>query len=187
MNSTELLIFFKALSDANRLKIVGLLANRPHAVEELAANLGLKPSTISHHLSRLAQAGLVSARAEGHYSIYKLELDSLQETTRYLLSDDALPAIAANLDTNAYKRKVLSDFLLPDGRLKTIPSQRKKRFVVLEHLAASFDSQERYSEAQVNETLSEFHEDTATLRRELVGYGLMKREMGVYWRVPRIS
>jgi DNA-binding transcriptional ArsR family regulator len=62
----EMLAFFKALADANRLKIVGLLAQRPYSGEELAALLGLKPSTISHHLSRLAQVGLVSARAEGY-------------------------------------------------------------------------------------------------------------------------
>jgi hypothetical protein len=43
----------------------------------------------------------------------------------------------------------------------------------------------RYSEKQVNEMLNRFHEDTATLRRELVGYGLMGREGGggEYWRV----
>ncbi|MCE7861844.1 MAG: DUF2087 domain-containing protein, partial [Chloroflexi bacterium CFX2] len=42
-----------------------------------------------------------------------------------------------------------------------------------------------YSEKRVNEILSGYHEDTATLRRELVGAGLMKREGGggEYWRV----
>ena len=48
----------------------------------------------------------------------------------------------------------------------------------------------RYSEKQVNEILKRYHEDTATLRRELVGFGLMQREggEGEYWRVaPRSS
>jgi DNA-binding transcriptional ArsR family regulator len=61
----ELVAFFKALADANRLKIVGLLAQRPYSGEELAALLDLKPSTVSHHLSKLAEVGLVSARAQG--------------------------------------------------------------------------------------------------------------------------
>lgn len=182
MDTERLLPFFKALSDANRLKIVGLLANRPHAVEELAASLDLKPSTISHHLSRLAEAGLVSARAEGHYSVYRLELDSLRETARLLLSEEVLPAIASDVDIGAYQRKVLRDYLLPDGRLKDIPSQRKKRLVILEHLAGRFQPGMIYPEARVNEVLIQFHEDTATLRRELVGYGLMRREGGQYWR-----
>jgi hypothetical protein len=41
------------------------------------------------------------------------------------------------------------------------------------------------NEKQVNEILDGYHEDTATLRRELVGYGLMKCEGGgIYWREP---
>ena len=54
----ELLAFFKALADANRLKILGLLATEEMTVEQLAAVLDLRPSTISHHLARLSQVGL---------------------------------------------------------------------------------------------------------------------------------
>jgi hypothetical protein len=35
---------------------------------------------------------------------------------------------------------------------------------------------------QVNAILFGYHDDTATLRRELVGYGLLKRQAGEYWR-----
>jgi len=55
--SEQLVVFYKALSDANRLRIVGLLAIRGHSVEELAALLDLKAPTISHHLAVLAEAG----------------------------------------------------------------------------------------------------------------------------------
>ena len=54
----ELLAFFKSLSDINRLKILGLLATKAYTVEELAAALGLGASTVSHHLSKLSEAGL---------------------------------------------------------------------------------------------------------------------------------
>jgi len=53
---------------------------------------------------------------------------------------------------------------------------------VLRHIAHSFEQGTRYSERQVNEILARFHEDTATLRRELVGYGWLARERGQYWR-----
>ena len=45
----------------------------------------------------------------------------------------------------------------------------------------------RYSEKQVNETLSRYHEDTASLWRELVGAKLMEREGGggEYWRTDK--
>ncbi|MEO1400005.1 MAG: DUF2087 domain-containing protein [Cyanobacteria bacterium J06635_1] len=32
--------------------------------------------------------------------------------------------------------------------------------------------------------LKQFHSDVATLRREFIGYNMMQREAGQYWRVP---
>ena len=71
--SEELVTFFKALADSNRLKIVGLLAEKSYSVEELAELLQIKPSTVSHHLSRLSEAGLVKARSESYYNVYHLD------------------------------------------------------------------------------------------------------------------
>lgn len=181
----EMLDFYKALADANRLKIVGLLANRAYSVEELAVLLNLKPSTVSHHLSKLAEAGLVSAKTESYYNVYRLEEKALEEKTRRLLSREDFQSAVADVDVNAYDRKVVADFKRRDGSLKTIPAQRKKLEAVLRHVVEVFEPGKRYSEKQVNKILSGFHEDTASLRRELVGYGLMKREGGGgdYWRV----
>ena len=60
--SDELVDFFKAFADSSRLKIIGLLAEKPYSVEELASLLNLKPSTVSHHLTRLTKTGLVTMR-----------------------------------------------------------------------------------------------------------------------------
>ena len=181
--SEELVAFFKALADANRLKIVGLLAQQPYSVEQLAAILRLRPSTVSHHLSKLAEVGLVSAKAESYYNIYQLEEEALQKT-RLLFSQQDLAAVVEDVDLDAYDRKVVEDYSLPDGRLKTIPAQRKKLEAVLRYVVKTFEPNVLYSEKQVNETLSCFHTDVATLRRELVGFGLMKRAGGggAYWR-----
>jgi DNA-binding CsgD family transcriptional regulator len=178
----QLAAFFRALSDVSRLKIAGLLAEGPLSVEQLAAMLGLRPSTISHHLGRLAKAGLVSARAEGYYSVYSFDASALEAMARKLLAPETLPTAAALADRSGYDRKVLGDFLYPNGRLKSIPAQHKKLLVVLRHLAASFEPDKRYWERQVNEILGRFHADTATLRRELVGAGFLERETGQYWR-----
>jgi biotin operon repressor len=181
--TAELVTFFKALADANRLKIVGLLARRGYSVEELAALLDLKPPTVSHHLTKLAQAGLVAARAEGYYSIYQLDQAALESAARSLFSADQLAAAADEVDLNAYDRKVLADFSLPDGTLKEIPAQRKKLEVILRQVVKVFEPGVEYTEKQVNQALVRFHADVATLRRELVGYGLMKRAPGggKYW------
>ncbi len=180
----ELLAFFKVLADANRLKIIGLLAQRPYSGEELAALLGLKASTVSHHLSRLADVGLVSARAEGYYSVYQLEEAALQKI-RLLFSRQDLISAAAGVDVDSYDRKVIADFTRPDGSLKQIPAQRKKLEAILRYVVRDFEPGKRYSEKLVNKTLSRFHEDTASLRRELVASKLMEREGGGgdYWRL----
>jgi predicted transcriptional regulator len=181
--SEELVTFFKALADSNRLKIVGLLAEKSYSVEELAALLELKPSTVSHHLSKLAEAELVSSHAESYYSMYQLDRKMLEEKSRSMFSQAELSTVTAEVDAGAYDNKVVRDYSRRDGSLKTIPSQRKKREAILRHVVKAFEVGKRYSEKRVNEILSQYYEDTATLRRELIGYGLMQREGGEYWRV----
>ena len=89
------------------------------------------------------------------------------------------------MDLDGYDRKVIADYSRRDGSLKTIPAQRRKLEAVLRYVVRVFEPGKRYSERKVNEMLSRYHADTATLRRELVGYGLMQREGGggAYWRV----
>ncbi|MBE0671800.1 MAG: metalloregulator ArsR/SmtB family transcription factor [Anaerolineales bacterium] len=182
--SEELVVFFKALSDANRLKIIGLLAQQPYSVEELAALLNLKASTVSHHLSKLSQVGLVSARADSYYNVYQLDEKALEAKSRNIFSQENLAASVADVDAGAYDNKVIKDYTRKDGSLKTIPAQRKKLEAILRYVVKAFEVNKRYSEKKVNEILSRYHEDTASLRRELVGFGLMKREGGggEYWR-----
>lgn len=180
-----LLEFFKALSDANRLTIVGLLAQRPHTVEQLAAILGVASPTVSHHLRRLARAGLVEAKADGYYSVYSLRLERIQEISRSLLGAEALPRLAAHTDADAFDRKVLATFVADDGSFRRIPAQRKKFLVLLRHALGAFEAERTYTEREMNEILARYHEDTALLRRALVDEGFMGREGGGgrYWLV----
>ena len=180
----ELLAFFKALSNANRLKIVALLAKEPLSVEEMAEILGLNSSTVSHHLSKLTKVGLVSARPESYYNVYTLELSVLSDMAERLLSADMLPTVAEDMDVDAYDRKVLKTFLDENGRLIDFPAQQKKEEAVLRHIVKVFEPGRRYSEKEVTEILSQFNEDYARLRRDLVSLGFMKREGGggAYWR-----
>jgi predicted transcriptional regulator len=181
----ELLNFFRALADASRLKIVGLLAQQPYTVEQLAALLNLGDSTVSHHLARLSEAGLVIARAEGYYNVYSLQTEVLSEMAQRLLSRERLPELADNVDRGSFDRKVLANFTQPDGRIKAFPTQEKKFLVLLRYVLQAFEPGVRYSERQVNEILSRYNEDTARLRRSLVEFKFMAREGGGgdYWRL----
>lgn len=181
----ELLEFFKALSDANRLKIVGLLAQGEYSVEEMAAMLDLRPPTVSHHLSRLAAVGLVSARAESYYNVYRLETEALESMARRLLVKETLPAVAADIDLDAYDRRVIENYSSPDGRLKQIPTKRKKFEAILRYVVNAFEADRQYTEKEVNQILGEYHEDTAMLRRGLIDYRMMDRaaDGGLYWLI----
>jgi predicted transcriptional regulator len=181
-----LLAFFKAMANESRLRIVGLLAMRERSVQELAELLELKEPTVSHHLTALKALGLVSARSEGVTHWHALKLETLTALNRGLL--DQAGAVSVSREVHAahggWEAKVLATFVGPDGQLTAIPAGRRKRQIVLKWLAEQFENERRYREAEVNQILQRRHWDCATLRRELIGYGMMAREGGVYWRCP---
>lgn len=179
----ELLAFFKALADENRLKIVGLLAQQPYSVEKLAQTLGLGVSTTSHHLASLAKAGLVRAQVDGHYYIYSLQTETLKSMSQHLLQEENLPKLSEGLGEDVFERKVLSNFIDTEGRIIAFPAQEKKFVVLLHYVLKAFELGRRYTEKEVNEILKRFNEDTASLRRGMIEYKLMSREGGggEYW------
>ena len=181
----ELLAFFKALADENRLKIIGVLAQGPQTVEKLAEILGIGVSTTSHHLSKLAKTGLVTARADGHYYSYSLQTDTLRAMSQHLLQAENLPKLSEGISEDAYDRKVLDTFTDAEGRITAFPAQEKKYLALLRHVLKAFEPGIRYTEKQVNEILLRYNEDTAMLRRSLVEYRMMAREGGggMYWRL----
>ena len=63
---------FNALADGTRRTIVGVLAERPQSVAQLAAGLPVTRSAVSQHLKVLKDAGLVSETPEGTRRIYRL-------------------------------------------------------------------------------------------------------------------
>lgn len=181
--NAELLSFFKALADPNRLRIVGLLAQQSLTGEDVAAALNISTGTASHHLQRLTDAGLIEARPSGHYRHYTLREDHLSALASRLLGSDKLPRLADDVDLDAFDRKVLATFVGEDGRILAFPVQRKKYEVVLRFVLGAIDPGVRYSERALNEVLKGFHEDYAQLRRSLIEFGYMEREGGggEYW------
>ena len=181
-----LLAFFKAMANESRLRIVGLLAERERSVQELAVLLELKEPTVSHHLTALKALGLVSARPEGVVRWHALRLETLTTLNRSLLDPQGGVALANDVPEpqDAWQTKVLASFVDAQGKLTTLPASRRKRVIVLKWLARQFAGGRRYREAEVNEILQRRHWDSATLRRELIGYDMMAREAGVYWLNP---
>lgn len=180
----QLVAFFQGLADVTRLKLVGLLAQRERSVDELVAALDVRQPTVSHHLAKLRLLGLVKLRKEGQVHYYSLDEDHVHSLAKSVLSVDGLARLAPAETGATWERKVLQTFFGPDGRLKEIPAQRKKRDVVLGRLVEEFERGRTYHESEVNEVLRRFHDDVATLRREFIMTHLMRRENNLYWRTP---
>jgi ArsR family transcriptional regulator len=172
---------FKALGHPVRLLILNLVQMKPRHVEELATILRLKPATISHHLAKLAEVGLLTSRKDQYYQTYSLVGDLLEKTLGEVVRLPQ-PGLKTEVEEDAYRKKVLSTFFR-HGRLTQIPVQLKKRQIILARIAEEFEPERAYPEREVNQMLLEFHEDVATLRRELIANGLMQREKGIYRRV----
>ena len=172
---------FKSLGHPTRLLILNLIKHKPRHTEELAAILNLKPATISHHLSLLSEAGLLTSQKSQYYQIYKLVEEPMQKTIAEMVQMPQ-PNLSANVEVDAYRQKVLKTFF-QHGRLVQIPAQQKKKQIILEEIAKIFTPGEKYDEWTVNKMLVDFNEDVASLRRYLVEFRLMNRDHDVYWRM----
>lgn len=70
---------FKALSDPHRVRIVNLLSNSDEAicVCDLTDPLGLAQPTVSHHLKKLLDVGLIHREQRGTWSYYSLNTEAM--------------------------------------------------------------------------------------------------------------
>jgi DNA-binding transcriptional ArsR family regulator len=169
----RLATLFKALADPVRLRLLGLLAERPLAGHEIADRLGLTPPTVSHHVRRLSDAGLIAIEKNAQSRIYSLRAGTLRDWSQLLSAADDPSTTEREEDA------VIRAFF--DGPvLRQVPASRKKRVVVLHRLLQRFRPGRDYPEREVNDLLREAHPDVATLRRELVDYGFLTRDRGVY-------
>jgi DNA-binding transcriptional ArsR family regulator len=76
----ELRIFYKALGDETRLRIIGLLAEGgPMPVHALSAGVGLSQPLISWHLRILRLARLIDTQRQGRTVICRLRLAAFEE------------------------------------------------------------------------------------------------------------
>ena len=177
-----LLAFFKALANESRLRIIGLIAEQERSGQELAAILGLKEPTVSHHMAALRALELVSVRTEGVTHWYRLRPERLTELNKGLFEPQAATSLPG--DATAWEDKVLANFVGPDGVMSQIPASRRKRWVLLKWLMAEFVDGRGYPEKEVNAILTKRHWDCATMRREMIGWKMMSREDGIYHRLP---
>jgi hypothetical protein len=170
----EALDAFLLLADQQRLRAAAALVLGARTTDDVVAASGLSSRDVLEALTRLEAGELV--RREGNGWVFDVRrMSELAREARPKPEPDDLGDVPA--DTALVLRRFLRD-----GRLLSIPVQRSRRLIVLDHVAAAFELGVRYPERNVNALLGGFHEDFATLRRYLVDEGFLTREAGVYWR-----
>jgi biotin operon repressor len=182
MTETEAISLFKCLADKSRLQILKSLAMEDMYVERLAERLGISAPTVSFHLKKLADAGAVTSYKSQYYMMYSLNKDVFETSMLEIIREKSDEAeIQAQRDAE-YRKKVIDAFF-EYGKLKSIPSQRKKERIVLEVIADAFEYDRIYTEREVNIIIADFHDDFCTIRRDMIAEGLLDRDTKGYWRV----
>lgn len=175
----EMLDYVKALSDPDRLRIIGMLSQGNATREEIAERLKLTPKDSLTHLGFLEFVGVIS-QTDG---VYSLNDDRLAVMAKEKLAEQR-PAFVPDEALDEKSKKVLKAHLNPDGSIKQIPAPPKLQ-VILNYLVQFFAFDTIYTEKEVNTIIKRFNEDTAGLRRDLIEAGMMARESdgSKYWRV----
>ncbi len=174
----EKLELLKLLADETRLEILNILLREDSYVEKIACDLSLTPATICYHLKKMESAGVVNCSRSQFYMIYSLNREIFDKPLyEFIKKDDAI----VNTEEK-YKKEVLSNFF-KYGRLMHLPTQRKKREIVLLEIAKQFEVGKKYDEKEVNDVIHKFHEDHCTIRREMIAFQIMAREKETYWLV----
>ena len=182
MTQEDAIKIFKCLSDTSRLRIVQSLTQGDMYTELLAERLELTPSTVSFHMKKLEDAGLVVSRKEQYYTLYSLRREILDATLSELVVSSPEQIDEEQKREAAYREKVIKSFF-KYGKLVSIPVQRKKRLICYEKIAELFEIGRPYGEAEVNELISSVHEDYCTIRRDMIGDGTLTRDGSTYVRV----
>jgi biotin operon repressor len=170
---------FKGLADPTRLRMLAAMVDRPRCGQDLAAEVGVSPATVSHHLRVLTEAGLLVETRQAPYTFYRLDLDQLQGAVKAVSSPKRVRELATSAQVDDDTRDVLRAFFA-GPKLLQIPVQRRKKEIVLEEVLRRLPRRREYTEQELNRFIEVVHPDFCTIRREWIMGRYMEREAGVY-------
>lgn len=170
---------FKCLADKSRIQILKSLMTEDMYVERLAQRIGITPATVSFHLKKLEDVGAVRSRRDQYYTMYSINPDVFNVTILDILKEESEEMTLQKERDEIYRKKVIDSFF-EYGKLKSIPSQRKKERIVLEEIAKSFEKGREYTEREINIIIADFNDDFCTIRRDMISEGIITRENMIY-------
>ena len=179
MTEQKAIALFKCLADKSRIQILKSLMTEDMYVERLAERIGVTPATVSFHLKKLEEVGAVKSKRDQYYTIYSINQDVFNVAILDILKEESEEITLQKERDEIYRKKVI-DCFFEYGKLKSIPSQRKKERIVLEEIAKSFETGREYTEREVNIIIADFHDDFCTIRRDMISEGIIARENMIY-------
>jgi len=186
MKISDSLILIKALGDSSRLLIINALLEKPHYLEELAERLNLAASTVSFHLKKLENAKLIFRKKEQYYVVFHINEEIFNTVLKDIISLDNIDRTVQDERLRDYHLRVINTYF-EDGKLLRIPSQTKKRLIVLNEIIKKFVPGRKYPEKELDEIIKEIHPDYCSVRRYFIDYGIMQRKNGIYNINPKMS
>ena len=145
---------------------------------QIAAEMGITPSTVRNHRFRLREK-------EKQAKIFLALMHALEQKTKEGIMDtdqgrleEVYPAAAMVDDRYSitWQERVLKTYMNEDGSLKQIPAREKKKIIILREIMKRFEPGREYTEKEVNRILKEIYaEDFPSIRRALIEYGFMDR------------
>lgn len=181
MTEQEAIVLFKCLADKSRIQILKSLMEEDMYVERLAERIGITPATVSFHLKKLEDAKAVKSRRDQYYTMYSINQEVFNISILDILKEESEEIKLQKERDEIYRKKVIDAFF-EYGKLKSIPSQRKKERIVLEEIAKSFEPDKEYTEREVNIIIADFNDDFCTIRRDMISEGILTRENMVYMK-----
>ena len=166
-HDNEEIAVFKVLADESRLKIISILLVKDSYTEYLASKLNLTAATIAYHMDKLEKSGVVFSTRIQHYVIYSINREMMNRSV-----GEFIQSIIKYDDSKGYEEKVIDSFF-EYGKLKQLPTQIKKREIVIGYIAEKFEFDKIYSEKELTSIISEIFEDYCTVKRDLIGFGFI--------------
>ncbi len=173
----------KALADSSRLSIMQSIIEKPQYVEELSQRFNLAASTVSFHLKKLEEAKLIHKRKEQYYVVFHPNLNVFDKSLKELITFENKEKQTQEDRISQYKTKVINIYF-KEGKLIKLPSQHKKRWIILEKIALELEDDKVYTEKEINNKISESFDDYCTIRRYLIDERILNRHKGEYWKNP---
>ncbi|MBT2216988.1 metalloregulator ArsR/SmtB family transcription factor [Virgibacillus dakarensis] len=180
MQLDRIVNFHKTIGDKTRIQIIALLKDGPLHGQAIAGKLGLTPPTISYHITKLREIDVIYQRRDKNTIYFHLNEKKLAFLAQAILKIGGEKEMEPFQVDDKEKYNVVKNFFDDNGKLKTIPAQRKKKLIILEHLVQGLEKGKTYSEEEINVHIKQFHDDYATIRREFIMCQFMNRQNGQY-------